>query len=155
MIHRCYAGIKGYLSSRTPPTPYIQTSACVTKKQLPSPHSVDDQRAGHDDAEDADVGTESFAYPRAFPEYARHAVFVPVHGPGEHRVHVRRRADDQQYDEEEGLKIEDRGHDEVLFARASAKLGKMRVRPIDFSRAQMRGPACVCDFNLGVKRIQI
>lgn len=63
----------------------------------------------HEHAAYADVGAQPLAYPRALPEDAHHAVLVAVHDAGEEVVHVGRRADQEEDDQEEGLEVEEGG----------------------------------------------
>lgn len=63
----------------------------------------------HGDATYAHVGTQAFPYSRKLPKEAHwDGVFPLIEEGGHHVVHIGRCADEEEYDEEEGLEVEER-----------------------------------------------
>lgn len=72
---------------------------------------LDHQRQSHADAAYAYIGAQPFADARGLPEDAQDTILLPIEHAWEYVVHVGARADEEEDDEEEGLEVEEGGHD--------------------------------------------
>lgn len=80
----------------------LQPLACVSCTART--HHLSTHR--HENAAYADVGAQALPDPGTFPEHAKNTVLVAVHDTGEDIVRIGGGADQKEYDEEEGLEIE-------------------------------------------------